>query len=239
MVRALLAGRKTMTRRLAWRDAGFGLQDYASEQLEDMELRGWDVVGEGDAGLFRVWKPTPWQKVKPGDRLWVREGWKPHSIYGQMKPSEMPRAKVFYLADDGYEPSNTAGRPSIHMPRWASRLTLVVTATKIEPLLDISESDALAEGLQAGPLNDGFGQRDAGGGWTVSSPGGFASAAGMFQILWTKLHPEWDGFSSPTVMAITFAVVRANIDGPEVSALADLLGGRNCGDRAAQQETVA
>ena len=97
-------------------------------------------------------------------------------------------------------------------PRVRSRLTLIVEAVKIESLLAISEDDARAEGFEAGQLNDGFGPRDFGGGCTIESPGTYASAAGMFQITWAKLHPEWGGYSSPDVVAVSFRVVKANID---------------------------
>lgn len=162
MVRALLAGRKTMTRRLA---------------------------------------SSPLRKVQPGDRLWVREGWKPHSIYSHLKPSEMPRSNVFYLADEQYAPSNVPGKPSIHMPRWASRLTLVVTATKVEPLQNISEADAKAEGwpvLDPPVFDDPEINRDAARDW--------------FSDLWEDLHGVESWRSNPDVVAISFKVVKDNID---------------------------
>jgi hypothetical protein len=203
MVLALLDGRKTMTRRLAWQERKITkpIIGQHSGKRVGTSYHGTKIVR------------SPWQDVKQGDRLWVRENWKPHSIYAAGKPRDVPSGtKIWYAADEGYSPSNTPWKPSIYLPRWASRLTLGVTATKVEPLLDISGADAKAEGFEAGQLNDGFGPRQIGGGWTVESPGTFCSAGGMFQLTWTKLHPDWDGYSSPEVVALTFTVHKQNID---------------------------
>jgi hypothetical protein len=187
MVRATFDGRKSMTRRDAW--------------LEEK------------AGGWR--KPSIWQRVRPGDRLYVRENWRPDDF----APDDP--ARTIFMADASDEVlRETRGvirwRPSIHLPRARSRLTLVVSAVKIEPLLDISEEDARAEGFEDGILDDGFGPQDIGGRCTIESPGTFASAAGMFQVTWAQLHPDWDGYSSPDVVAVSFRVIKANIDSPEV-----------------------
>lgn len=166
MIRALLDGRKTMTRRLAWRM---------------------------DCGNRVQWAPSPWQRVQPGDRLWVREVWKPvHSG----DPSRGAR----YQAD--VDRDQTIWRTPIHMPRWASRLTLTVTATKIERLQDISEKDALAEGIHWDPL---AGMYNCSGEWRSNIVPGF-------RALWESLHGAgaWD--RNPDVVALTFTVEKRNID---------------------------
>jgi hypothetical protein len=81
---------------------------------------------------------------KPGDKLWCRETWAPHS--------DMPRSAI-YRCDRGgdYQDNVTPNfrwRPSIFMPRWASRILLEITAVRIERLQDISNADALAEGVE-------------------------------------------------------------------------------------------
>lgn len=173
MVRALLTGAKTQTRRLA------------------------------TSSLARC---------RPGDRLWVREGWAPHSTFDHLPPRDIPKGRVFYLADRGYSPSGVRGRPSIHMPRWASRLTLHIEDVRVQPLQAISEEDAMAEGFAPSRLNDGFGPVSVGGGYTVSCGGTYASAAGTFLEYWQQLHPQWDGFDDPDVVALTFRVQHGNID---------------------------
>jgi hypothetical protein len=92
----------------------------------------------------------------PGDRLWVRETY-------MVSPSGHGPTTIYYRADEGYQDIDLVGRPdliaqadrlwtdpdvwrpSMHMPRWASRITLLVDAVRVERLLAISEDDALAE----------------------------------------------------------------------------------------------
>lgn len=205
MVLALLAGRKTQTRRLAY--------------------KGWTAAADG----VTVQRATPWQHVARGDRLWVREAWALPSNWNRPASEiaascreagyKQPWAPIAYTADGTrdnwgrwreHNPGNS--RSPIHMPRWASRLTLTVTDVRMQELLDISDDDAIAEGCVAGKLDDGWGPREIGGGMTIESHGGWCSAAGAFQILWQQLHPDWDGFSSPAVVTLTFTVGRWNID---------------------------
>lgn len=195
MVRALIDGRKTMTRRLAWKVAD----------------RQPDIIAGGSHARMSaiVRRSSPWQRVRPGDRLWTRETWKPHALYAHTKPRDIPPSTVFYRADDQYAPSNTKWVSPIHMPRWASRLTLVVTATKIERLQEISAKDCLAEGIP--PITEqSF--------WNPpipAEPNLPAIYRGAFACLWAEIHgpDSWD--ANPEVVALTFRVVRANIDSAE------------------------
>lgn len=194
MVRALLDGRKTQTRRLAWSKR----QPSRSNRIQ--YSRRWDGS-------------TVWQKAKPGDRLWVRENW-----YGQFwdaddidgPPREhwdTPRAErtanmcsaPWYQATEEikseialrFYPENQWA-PSIHMPRWASRLTLVVTETRRERLQEISSVDAEGEGVRCDMSIRGF--RD------------------HFAALWDRIHGAgaWD--DNPEIIALTFTVHQRNID---------------------------
>lgn len=140
MVLALLAGRKTMTRRLAWRrDQKWG------------DAR--PIVGSERDYMI----PTTWQRVKSGDRLWVRENLTRRR--GNFLGIPQNVIEAHYAADDEDVVNEhefnllpwwkgKGGLPSIHMPRRVSRLTLVVTATKIERVQAISETDAKAEGVE-------------------------------------------------------------------------------------------
>ena len=88
--------------------------------------------------------PTVWQRAQPGDHLWVRETFRP-------APDATGPSRVLYRAD-GHETDTTdRWRPSIHMPRWASRLTLDVTDVRRERLGDITDEDCLAEGIVRKP----------------------------------------------------------------------------------------
>lgn len=138
MVRALLAGTKTQTRRVV------------KPQPQHIE---WFAHQNGWCARVRDTEPQ-YEMVRcpygvPGDRLWVREAW---CNYG---------GKTIYRADYGAHTPISDGiggpwKPSIHMPRQASRLTLEITAVRVERVQSISEEDALAEGLTV-RIGDGTG----------------------------------------------------------------------------------
>lgn len=195
MVRALLDGRKAMTRRLAWH-RGDGSEAVLS--TEDRPAA----------------RPTLWQDVKPGDRLWVRENWKPHSIYADRKPRDIPVSNVFYRADGGYAPSNSPWIPSIHMTRWASRLTLSVTAVRREPIQAITDDDATTEGCFFDRMADCWAADTE---QPLRRKTGATSARGAFYCLWIYLHGEQAWAANPDVMAISFTVHRCNIDALEIA----------------------
>jgi hypothetical protein len=200
MVRALLEGRKTQTRRLAWRPAPVIA-----------------IVTEGHP-TQEVLAPSPWQRVLPGERLWVRETWKavPACAYAHVpstpNPSHPAEAAV-YRAGWDRSSGGVPWRPSIHMPRWASRLTLTVTDVRVQRLQEISEADAEAEGvIQRGGLV---------GGWWV--PGvehqnrdfpilSRPTRREMFAALWDVVHGSGAWLSNPEVVALTFTCAARNID---------------------------
>lgn len=84
---------------------------------------------------------------KPGDHLWVREAWAaPHAV-DHLPPRLIQQGtRIHYLADESK--GGLRGRPGMFMPRWASRITLEVTEVRVERLNDISEADAIAEGVE-------------------------------------------------------------------------------------------
>lgn len=176
MVRALIDGRKTMTRRLATKRFSIPIDPDAADE---MRSQGWSVTPPDDAGCCMAWRylPSPWQRVQPGDRLWVRES------FGI-------GTRAFYRADA--DPAEVGlpmkWRPSIHMPRSASRLTLKVTAARVEPLNHIGMMDACAEG------------------W----PHGEDTPVGWFARLWNTLHGPDAWASNPEVVVVSFTVERRN-----------------------------
>lgn len=210
MVRSILrpVDPKTQTRR--------DLNPQPGEDIEKVV-----VVPGGASVRFSEFQDGRWVELRGlrwevGDKLWVRETWGcPQAdhpkVVGGRKP--MPGDRLVFAANeaDAYQwqtghpgCADFVWRPSIFMPRWASRITLEVTDVRVERLMSISEDDARAEGFEDSTLDDGFGPRDIGDGWTIESHGTMASAAGMFQIYWQKIHPEWDGWSDPWVVALTF-----------------------------------
>lgn len=169
MVRALLASRKTQTRRLARAENGK-------------------------------------RAISPGDRLWVRETWACHPSTDAQKPRDIAPDcwPVLYNADGGVRrPDATALgltreevtrlRPSLFMPRWASRIWLAVSNVGTERLQDIDEIDALAEGVERS---------------------NFASYRDAYKGIWSKLHakPGTRWADDPWVTVLTFVVHRGNID---------------------------
>jgi hypothetical protein len=185
MVRALLDGRKTQTRRTLKpkKHACLISDGWADSYVLDPGNRSWLE------GYY------PW---RIGDRLWVRETWKPHSIYAAIKPRDVPQSRIFYACDGGSFPSNTPWRPGIFMPRWASRLTLTVTDVRVERLQAISEEDSLAEGSQEPSL--------------VPIVGGCWSERQVYANLWNHINGAgaWD--ANPWVVAVTFRAAQHNID---------------------------
>lgn len=141
MVRALLAGTKTQTRRVVKMKS-----HQQIEQRDDGTDWPWMYDGERDADS---WMACPYGQ--PGDMLWVRETWQAVSGNDRarhiMTHPRPDRGWLEYAATPRDDEPAYKWRPSIHMPRWASRITLEVTGVRVERLQDISEADAMAEGV--------------------------------------------------------------------------------------------
>lgn len=133
MVRAILDGRKTQTRRpIKWKQTRF----TEMAERDDGSLWPWaeDCERGGD-----IWFACPFGEV--GDRIWVRE------TFCAVPDHEEPAGcSALLYAADGNGPYGK-WTPSIHMPRWASRLTLEITGVRVERLRDLSEDDAKSEGI--------------------------------------------------------------------------------------------
>lgn len=148
-------------------------------------------------------KTSPLRHCQPGDRLWVKE----NLAYSSKK-------SCWYYRWGGVELGSVAGKTletptpdrwplgvcnSIHMPRWASRLTLIVEAVRIEPLRSICVGDAKAEG------------------WSGAGP---QLPVSWYADLWRALHDKdgqrWE--DNPDVLVLTFRLDRGNIDRIEAAA---------------------
>lgn len=142
-VRAILDGRKTQTRRVI-NPQSFKLDGGGHPYIDMGYPDEWD-----GAGLRRdILCPYG----QPGDLLWVRETWNSDQQYASWKPSEIPQgAPLYYKADESGKPDpdgiTPIWRPSIHMPRWASRIALRVTDVRVERVQDITDYDCQCEGL--------------------------------------------------------------------------------------------
>lgn len=137
MVRALLDGRKTQTRRIVKLSHERGMQNPVVRG-KNGEI---SFVGCRLAAML-----CPFGQ--PGDRIWVRETWA--EAGGNAPELQLYRANYPDHVPSHYENLKSVEeirwRPSIHMPRWASRITLEITDVRVERLKDISQRDAIAEG---------------------------------------------------------------------------------------------
>lgn len=152
MVRAVLDGRKTQTRRMLT-PHHLKMIDAAASAGECHPLESGRQHANSQS-YYREW--CPFGVV--GDRLWVRESFYEHGHWqgGGYDPEDsyfVSDKQVLYPADGIQRPSERKredfwrSRPSIHMPRWASRITLEITGVRVERLRDLSEQDAKSEGV--------------------------------------------------------------------------------------------
>lgn len=178
MARAILDGTKTQTRRI--------VKPFPPEAVSSFyrpfatEPNNWHGYG-GDA--IRWYGSCPYGQPG-GDRLYVRETWAASHAYDHLPPHLIPRsARIHYAATE--ERGGLLWRPSIHMPRWASRITLEITDVRVERLQDISEADSIAEGVIHNPLLA-------------------TNSRESFMHLWGRINGprSWD--ANPWVWAITF-----------------------------------
>ena len=212
MVRAILEGRKTQTRRVVRRANSLVNGGHANAiSWSRLNFAASEIFA--DAGPSPAGNPGPYLHVpRPDDdtrhrvypkaqcaaRLWVRETWRP---FGDRPCSEcVGPGNVMYAASaDEAELAIFKFRPSIYMPRWASRILLEITNVRAQRVQDISEDDAIAEGLRWHPALEAW---SAGGdSWpTFTDPR--RSFAGLWDSINASLGYGWD--ANPWVWAISF-----------------------------------
>jgi hypothetical protein len=200
MVHGLLEDRKTHTRRT--------VKHAALDCLDNCGFTPADIADQAN-GL------CPYGYA--GDLLWVRETGLP--AY-KATPAD---CGWVYLADYGYQVGliseqeargSWTWRPSIHMPRMASRLTLELEEVRIERLQDISEDDAKAEGIKL----------DKGVGW-FQIPGTHdyvSTAKKAYELLWSRINGPESWAANPWVWVLVFKVHHANVD-TVIKGTADLI----------------
>lgn len=196
MVRAILAGAKTQTRRVVKprKDRDLGC-----------ELAACELAGEVNGGEYRN------AYCAPGDRLWVREAWRAYAAFNKTPPRDItPEAPIWYEAQDEVPFHPTAYgklRPSMFMPRWASRITLEVTGVRVERLQDISVADALAEGVNVHPCHHSK-PRDS-----IYSP------VQAYRELWESINGPGSWDANPWVWCVEFRRIDAAM-GPQFRTIA-------------------
>jgi hypothetical protein len=177
MVHAILEGRKTQTRRMVKGQEFWGEFSRSARPIDSgmWRVEGCEPINEDLQGNKVTFVDVRCPYGQPGDRLWVRETWQYYDwtedgmpwirycadgktiIRSANVPDEWSE-KISGIWESLSDPANydidqraadRRWRPSIHMPRWASRITLEITGVRVERLNDISEQDAIAEGLKA------------------------------------------------------------------------------------------
>lgn len=216
MVRALMEGRKTQTRRVLklHPSADGGRFVVTSPKEEIIELESGEF-GRGACHYLSTGGLSGPYKIgyAIGDRLWVRESFA--DIRGMGFGTDPRTGKPFQFAfaadtkpgSDGDRARLEYGvkwKPSIHMPRALSRLTLLVTDVRVERVQDISEEDAKAEGAERMVMDDD--------GKFYPDPNGTyrCGFAGLWEHLNAKRGYGWA--VNPWVVAVTFTVHKSNID---------------------------
>lgn len=202
MVRAILEGRKTVTRRKV-------------NPQPDFAQAGDTTSGAGFCGRFtpdderlgRLGEAMPCPFGQPGDRLWVRE------TFNRTNPGGAHG--VYYYRADGCFPSAIGGRrfygdeawkPSIHMPRAASRIMLEVTAVRVERLQDITEEQAKAEGVRAIDGMKWHTLEEAAAGIPMRDH----TALDAFSALWECINGEGSCAANPWVWVVEFKRAEAS-----------------------------
>src|SRR5450759_1583123 len=188
MIQALLAGKKTQTRRVVKLRKGDTVGNISSGgKIEEYIICDKD----GDEVPFEF--TCPYGSI--GDRLWVRETWA-----DGLDASTMKHFAV-YKASHGLLPGQK-WRPSIFMPRWASRITLEITGVKVERVQEISGQDVIAEGVDYKDIWGSFSTPD----YDAFLDAQEKIAVEAYQELWDKINGKrgyrWD--TNPYIWAIEF-----------------------------------
>ncbi|WP_416406559.1 hypothetical protein RCH27_08875 [Paracidovorax citrulli] len=196
MVRALLAGSKTQTRRpLKPQPAPNHPHDGGTKWV----LKDGLHVPVGSVGHLSVREKQGLRCPygQPGDRLWVREAWRTVAEADALPPRDLNEAhRIWNEADAPHQPGAGKLRPGMFMPRWASRTILDVTAVRVERLQDISDEDCVAEGC--GATKDAIGVH-------FTTPPAETIPRGMFRDLWESINGPGSWDANPWVWAVTFS----------------------------------
>lgn len=201
MVQAILAGRKTQTRRELNPQPELVTDSHDAGFRKYWTYKGTDVTGKKSDFI----ESCPFGQ--PGDLLYVREAWRPSAsdvactkeykadgAHIEIDDTEIDASIwLSYRKPEEQYPDMVPPkwRPSIHQPRWASRLTLEITDVRVERLRDIDRGDCMAEGCPFPNM-------------AVNDP------IGWFSGLWDSIYNNWD--ANPWVWVVEFKVHHCNVD---------------------------
>lgn len=206
MVRAIIEGRKTVTRRAIKHQPDVPVTDAIPRR----------DYPHGPATVDWYWRPqhghlngvpsNGWDFKcpygQPGDRLWVREAWAADAQVNAVAPRDLSQGEpILYPADGAIRQTGCAmiskgkTRPSIHMPRWASRILLEITEVRVERLHAIGPWEARAEGVHGDVRK-----------WFATDAGGpaFNTPEQAFQHLWSSINGAESWAANPWVWVVEF-----------------------------------
>jgi hypothetical protein len=186
MVRALLNGSKTQTRRVAIKTS-----QPDSVFISDYDASEFKIEIENTYSGTRTWTQCPYGV--PGDRLWVRETF--HRIHDD---ATREFVRYGYRADRDWD--DAVWSPSIHMPRAASRILLEIVSVRVERLQDISEADAISEGIE--PVHGAW--RDYQNKSSINHHPAWSTAIGSYRSLWESINGAGSWDLNPLVWVIEF-----------------------------------
>jgi hypothetical protein len=193
MVRALLDGTKTQTRRVVKPqpfDRSYSKHDhriaYASGRAsKGDEIDGFYAYSTSSGGQWQVKCPYG----QPGDKLWVREAW------ARTHVAQSDQEWIVYREGDNRTDYGGPWKPSIHMPRAASRILLDITGVRVERLQDISDKDAISEGI---------GLTASAAGVPMTTPAGETMPRAMYRALWESINGAGSWDANPWVWVVEF-----------------------------------
>lgn len=199
MVRAILAGSKTQTRRaLRVQPPANSVQVSTWHHPDPRPMFcAWVPTEDGGAEISD-WDPVPCPYGAPGDHLWLREAYRFDKQFDHLPPRDVPAGAPYFMEASRlnwlggpYDGEPGKLRPGMFMPRWASRITLEITVVRVERLQYISEADALAEGVR-----HSYGE--------PFDPTHTITDRRRYQLLWESINGAgaWD--ANPWVWAVEF-----------------------------------
>jgi len=193
MVQAILDGRKTQRRR----PLKIKLCGGKKHNIDFTDDKEWAIARAGECPYGQI-----------GDELWVRETWGTDKQVDDVKPSELSKGEPTYYPATNHVievacKMMTLGkkRPSIFMPRWASRIQLKITDIRVERLQDISDEDAYSEGIKKGMRGGGVIETEK---HRLQSN----SAKLTFQMLWEEINGQYSWNNNPWVWVIEFERIK-------------------------------